>query len=213
MKSLKVNFELLAGRKAVFVNEIPAKYKHLPILGRGATSIILDAGEDVIVLTRDAIKRDWLTDPFGLSLGEDIEELEVRGHKNTKISDLTLYILKMPKLNKLSPANKKKLNVQLKQFFEIWDKEKMALFRQYQQRKLRKQDIEAYTADATKLKLEELHPDNIFIDFLNWATNYSDWMIDLHKANFAENAKGEIVLLDPVVSKSLYDTLYPSKPY
>lgn len=204
-----------AARRAVFINEIPDKYKKLPILGRGATSIILDAGLDVIVLTRDSIKREWLTDPFGLSLGEDIEELEVRGHKNTKISDLTLFILKMPKLNKLSVANKKKLRVQLKQFFEIWDEERSNQYRQYMSRKIRKADIEAYTADLTKLRLEELYPDNIFIDFLRWAVNYDDWMIDLHSANFAENAKGEIVLLDPVVSKSLYDTLYPQQvsPY
>lgn len=204
-----------AARRAIFINEVPEKYKKYPVMGRGATSIILDAGHDVLVLTRDELKRSWLTDPFGLNIGEDVEELEVRGHKNRQLSDIPIYVLRMPKLKKLSPQNKRKLKKSLKEFFEIWDKNYNKYFRQAMQRKIRKHDITQYTASDTLIELEDRDPHNMFVDFLRWSTNYGNWTLDFHNGNFAENDKGEIVLLDPIVAKSLYDKLYPEnlRPY
>ena len=63
--------------------------------------------------------------------------------------------------------------------------------------------------DAAGIAL--IGPDNIFIDFLRWSTDYEDWMLDIHNANFAEDNDGNIVILDPVVAESLLSKLYPER--
>jgi len=56
----KYRVEVKALAQAVHISEIPKEYKHLPIIARGNTSIILEKDpKTVIMVTRDSMKKDW----------------------------------------------------------------------------------------------------------------------------------------------------------
>ena len=206
---MNIRFDLVKGfiavaRSAIYKKDIPKKYSNLPVMGKGMTSLILDAGDDVIVVTRDQIKKYWLTDPYGLEMGDDLDEYEVANHQVSRINGYPVFIIKMPKLKKLSRANKAKVKRERDAFNEIWNKfetefkHKARIDKRYNKAFMYNdivRAVEGYLIDED--------PDNMFLPVLNFASSYENWILDIHNGNFAEDADGKIVLLDPLASGTL----------
>lgn len=182
----------------VRLDELPKEYKHLKVLGRGATSITLleENGKTVLVFTRDFMKLEWLV--HGIK--------EIRGqvkklgsyikpfiNKIEGIDKLPIYIIRMPLLYPLSQNNRRIVKKELKVF-----------------------DDELYKRLSSKYKFtevfvqlcsewEELYPDSVLVPFCNFIIDYdpSQFRKDFGIRQFMQTIDGEIIFLDPVVSDEI----------
>ena len=178
---------------ALWRNSIPLKYKQYPVIGQGATSIVLDKGDGtVLVLTRDAMKRDWLVHNWGLSLGEWIDTVSAHHQKSQELSDMHVYVIQMPKLFPLSTNNKRVV----------------------------KKAIDLYNISiATDKKLHindkfnrylEMHPEGLFAQLVEFLQNYDEkqYGVDFLMRNFMQDNHGNIILTDPIVSRDVVNALH-----
>lgn len=190
---------------AVRVDEIPKEYREkYEMIGRGATSLVYAIDEDwVLVFTRDKMKQEWLG-TMGLELGDTIDELEVRGINRIKgMSDIPIYILKVPRLYKLSPENKRIVKKEVAQFEEIW-------------RDLKRK----YSSAQEILALHDLYnhytehlEDSLLYSLIEFVSNYdtTQFIFDMLQRNFMQDAQGDIVLVDPIVDRGVYNLIMDSK--
>jgi len=177
---------------ALWKNSVPEKYKQYPIIGQGATSVVLDKGDgNVIVLTRDAMKKDWLCQNWGLGVGEWIETLDIGHRKSRELGELQVYVIEMPKLFQLSPQNKKSIKQSITQYEEI---------------------VRRNSGRMTDRLMDylEKHPDGLFAQLVEFLLNYdeSQYGVDFLMRNLMQDADGNIVLMDLIVSKDLVDLLH-----
>lgn len=185
---------------AVRKDEIPAQYRSLPYLGKGATTIAFKKDDSTaLVFTRDAMKKDWLAHGLHMvshwNIINPIRMNHIRG-----MHDMPLYMIEMPLLYPLSTENRSKVSKELK----VWSKA-VRQVNFYAGNPKSKQDkllsmLEQY---------EENHPDSIIIPFITWLLDYdsSQYFLDMGARQFKQTANGEIVLLDPVIDSELYDLL------
>jgi len=183
---------------ALWKSSIPQKYKHLPIIGQGATSIVLDNGNDtVIMLTRDAMKKDWLIHDWGLGLGDWIDTFDAYHQKNRDLSDMPVYVIKLPKLFPLSNQNKKIIKKSIEDYNKImfWIKKQDSM-----------QKFEEYL---------EKHPNGLFKELVEFLQNYEpeQYQVDFLTKNFMQDKNGKIILIDPIVSTEIMDALKNIKNY
>lgn len=184
---------------SVYKMNIPQKYKQLPILGRGKTSIVLDAGpEKVIMITRDSVKTEWLMQDWGLGIAKFVEKIDYSYHpKNLELSKLPLYVLELPKLFKLSPENRKIIKIALKELDRIFSVET---------------NLEKSEARKSMKMLAiymERHQNGLFKDLIDFLHNYdmSQYKLDLHMGNFVQDADGKIIIIDPIIDRELWNIL------
>jgi hypothetical protein len=188
-------YHLLENRigTALWRASIPEPYRKYPFLNQGATSIVLDKGEGrVLMLTRDDVKKDWLTNTWGLDIGTVVDTFEVTHKQSRDIGNMSVYVIDLPLLFPMSAANKQIVKKAVVQYNNI------ALYK-------KKRDIlNAYL---------EAHPDTIFTQLIEFLTNYDDsqYQADFLMRNFMQDATGKIVLIDPIVSKPLLDALIAIK--
>jgi hypothetical protein len=186
---------------AVSLRDIPNKYKHLPIIGRGATSIILDEGNGkVIILTRDSMKQQYLTNALD---GKWLDAYSA-SHANPDISEMPIHIIEMPKLDKLSKVNYKKVQQLIRQTSADWLASfgKSGLAGEQHRRKL----LQDWSSEDN-----EDHPLHHIGRHL---VNYSDMLYhwDLNPHNFMQDKAGNIIAADPIVDTYLLKALRHQKP-
>jgi len=180
--------------KGMTKSEIPVEYKDLPIIGKGNTSLILEKDANtVIMLTRDAMKKDWLH--FGIGISTDWETFDLPvSYKRTKFKELIIYAITMPKLRKVSGANKKIVHDE----FAFWEKMQKDL-------KINSSDLKKDLNPALDYYVKNGKEKSLIYTVLHWLTNYSDDMydFDIAKRQFLEDMEGNLVLVDPVVASDL----------
>ena len=183
---------------SVRLDEIPPQYRKLPFLGRGATTLAFERDPaSVIIFTRDAMKLDWLRD--GLRLVHDYQIINpVKGHHIRGMSELPLFAIIMPKLFPLNSANRKLVTQEMKQFTDITRKIGLGGNKTWPQKL--NQVIDTYAQE---------HPDSHVLPLLEWLMNYDpdQFYMDMGARQFKQTVHGDLVLLDPIVSKELLDLL------
>lgn len=195
-------YEIRAIAQAVQKSEIPAEYKHMPVIARGNTSIILEKDpKTVIMLTRDAMKNDWLN--LGLGISKDFKVHDIRA-KNLAFKDIPLYAIEMPKLYKPNSANQEKIRKELKFFDEA----------RYHVEPLKsKQNLDKMMSFYEENKKE----DSLIYRLLEFLLNYyhDQWHWDIAKRQFAQDAEGNLILLDPIVCSKVQKAMFEpkNKPY
>jgi len=186
--------------RSMRLDEIPPEYKHMRVIGRGNTSIILEKDpETAIMLTRDTMKKDWLH--FGLKISKDFKILDVKA-KNKLFNDFDIYAIEMPKLYKLSPQNRAKVNKELKYF----EKTLALMGMGGHNAKHNLQDILTFYEHDNK-------EESLIYSLLEFLQNYStaQWNWDLARRQFAQDKKGNIVLVDPIVDTELVKKMHDDK--
>lgn len=179
---------------AVRLDEIPPEYRKLPLLGRGATTLAFAQGTDqVILFTRDTMKREWIRD--GLRMVQDERIINpVKGHHIRGMSEMPLFQIRMPRLYPLNSANRKKVTQEIKAFVAYTQQFKVNNPRDWPQGLVRMIDV-----------YHNEHPESQVLGLLEWLLNYDpdqfEW--DLGPRQFKQTASGDLVLLDPVVSSEL----------
>jgi len=186
--------------RSMRLDEIPPEYKGLRVIGRGNTSIILEKDpETAVMLTRDAMKKDWLH--FGLKISKNFKVLDVKA-KNKLFDDFNIFAIEMPKLYKLSPQNRMKVNKELKYFEDA-----LAIMRmgEYAAKQNLQDILNFYENDNKK--------ESILYQLLEFLMNYyhEQWNWDLAKRQFAQDKKGNIVLVDPIVDTELVKKMHEDK--
>lgn len=217
---------------AVRLDEIPAKYKGLKVLGRGTTTIAVEKDPSTVLLfTRDSMKKEWLTTSWGLNIGTTIDSYDSNKHTIAGIREKPIFVIEMPKLYPLSSANIRKVNGLLKEFAQI---KQMAqnhtdhsnrhaydqkILQYYQHR------IDKHEASQIKLSDDELlkaldpnvdisgqdfyepHQFHVLVDFLsNYNSDQYTW--DLGLRNFKQTRAGELVVLDPIADRELLNLYF-----
>jgi hypothetical protein len=183
---------------AVRLDEIPPAYRRLPFLGRGATTLAFAKDDQTVLLfTRDPIKREWLRDGLKMVKQEKIIN-PVRSHHIRGMSQMNLMMLEVPRLHALDSANRRKIVAEVKRFREIVSQ--VRLYPSGNWTQALNQAISIYESE---------NPHSPIAPFLNWLTNYdqSQVVLDMGPRQFKQTYDGNLVLLDPVVSKELYDLL------
>lgn len=62
IKIITKKYQIKAMSRAMSLSEIPPEFKHMKVIGRGNTSIVLEKDADTVVMfTRDGMKKDWLS--------------------------------------------------------------------------------------------------------------------------------------------------------
>lgn len=185
---------------AVYAGSLPDVYKQLPKLGHGLTSIVLDKGDgNVLMFTRDAIKKEWLTASWGIKIGNTIDYLEGMPHKKMQIRDLPVFVVEMPKLYRLDANNKKILKGEMQK----WEK---CLALAGQKNKSHTSDNTIH--DATNDFIEQ-YPDSILTPMFAFLQNYVGYAnYDVAIRNTMQDVQGQMILVDPLVSKELLDIMY-----
>lgn len=183
---------------SVRLDEIPPQYRKLKFLGRGATTLAFERdAQTVIMFTRDAMKLDWLRD--GIRMVQDYQTINpVKGHHIRGMTQLPLYMVTMPKLYPLDAANRRKVTDEMRKFTEITRNVGLGGNKGWSQ-KLSQVVDEYYDA----------HPHSVVLPLMEWLMNYDpdQFYMDMAARQFKQTASGDIVLLDPIVSKELLDLL------
>lgn len=185
---------------AIHKNYIPEKYKNLKLIGRGATSLVFDLDSDhVLMLTRDAIKADWLRRS---DLGELIEVIDIY-HPERDIRDKDVYALKVKRLEELSRENKSKV----KKLIKFLTSEKMKAWRHKHEWKAQ---YAQKMSDMAHLEFNDIESLKEFFEFI---IDYSDsqYEFDFLLRNFMQTRNGDIVATDPIVDKEILDVFQQAK--
>lgn len=186
---------------AIEPSEIPAAFSHMPVIGRGATSIVLAKSEDrVLVLTRDAVKADWLA---AQGLGVRTGEFRSKNPRSGAFNRFPVIVIEMPRLVPLDAANAEIVSDLCAQVqgakMDAWgaNKKRKAGFEE-------KAVVAHFTADER----HRLYPVFRFLKSRSW-TSYD---LDLFPDNFMQTREGEIVVVDPVISRALQTVLERNAP-
>lgn len=175
---------------AIRLNEIPRQYKGLKVIGRGATSVVLEKDpKTVLMFTRDVMKMEWLRH---MEIGRIIDEYESHAHHIRGMNELPIYVFEMPRFEKLDKANTKLVRAALKEFETVlWSKSNIPKQRRYQEVLMHFSENE----------------NHILADLWNHLMNYDagQFSFDLGARNFMQDANGRIVILDPIVVTELLD--------
>lgn len=194
--------EVLAMRSAIRIDELPDSLRKLKVLGRGKTSIVLEVDKDwVLVVTRDHTKVEWLARYFGINLGEEIHSIEGFKVKIPSLRDVSIRVVKMPRLYPLSKANRKKIEQEIRQLQLAMNEAEV----QVRKEKISKSYVEDRIIQVLNDIYQEKYPNSIFIDLFQFLSNYEakTFALDPHMQNFMQNAEGEIILTDPIISKEI----------
>lgn len=181
---------------AVRLDEIPPEYRKLRVLGRGATTLAFELNDqEVILFTRDVIKREWIRDGLRLSKHEQVIN-PVKYHHIRGMRDLPLYKITMPKLYPLDAANRRLVAQEIRDFVK-YSQEFRLRDSSYWPESIGGM-IELYHAE---------HPHSPVLSLLEWLVNYDPGQFrwDMGARQFKQTASGDLVLLDPVVSAELMD--------
>ena len=189
-----------ANRIASFItlSEIPQKFKHLKVLGRGATTIALQENEkSVLIFTRDIIKAEYLRDCLE-NMAEYIEEYyPSKIHHIKGVSNIPVMVIRMPMLYPLSPENVRKVKQELKAF----DAFQPHYYKGIQQSQKFAQKCDEFAGE---------YPESILEPFCHWILNYdsNQYSPDFGSRQFKQDDKGNIIFLDPIISKELMELYY-----
>jgi hypothetical protein len=195
---------------SVRLDEIPEKYKKLPLIGRGATSLVFQKDEDTVILfTRDSIKAEWLCHSWGLELGKEVDRFNI-GHKIhiRGMGEHDIIAIEMPKLLPLDNKNKKIVKDELK----IYQQEKRGtVLKGLKPWTTGRRRTEAMNIELTNI-YQEKYPDSILLPALEFMTNYGgSAMQDFLMRNFLQDSDGNIVLIDPLISTDIYELIQNNK--
>jgi hypothetical protein len=182
---------------ALWKDSVPAKYKQYPIIGQGATSLVLDYSPDtVLILTRDSMKKDWLIHKLDCDL---VETLDIYHRKSRALGEMPVYVIKAPKLFPLSAKNKRAIKHAILQYNEIvYGQKSMYVWG------VTPKNREKTLPDSFRRYLDQV-PDGLFSQLINFLLDYdtSQYHEDFLMRNFMEDRNGNVVLIDPVVDAEL----------
>lgn len=194
-------------------DEIPEKYRKYHLINRGTTSAILEVDVNtVLMLTKDSIKKDWLVNELGIA-----DMIDVYNSHNPKLGNMTVYVLKMPKLYPLSKENRR-ISRDLVELLRLM------------KRNANKKNQEKYIGNLRKMsrrQIDRSYKVNIINSFFEYFDEYEQtaqqehtltqligflsnydvdqYVWDLRQGNFMQTKDGELVILDPVVDKEILD--------
>ncbi len=172
---------------AIWKNTIPEKYKKYPIIGQGATSVVLDMLDgNVMMLTRDSIKKDWLV--HGLKIASWPETIDIRHPKSRALSEMRVYVLIMPKLFALTANNKTIIKKAITEYNQLITRDR---------------------GQEYIVKYLEKYPTGLFAELFDFLSSYypEQYSEDFLIRNFMQTENGNIVLIDPVVDAELASVL------
>lgn len=190
-------------RRTIHLSEIPKEFRNKhKLLGRGSTAIVFQKDKNTaIMFVRDPMKSEWLTKSWGLSIGK--HSYEVKPKENYQLSNSLgdIHVIELPLLRKLSAKNRKLARQLIKSFNDI--KNKMCGYRV---------TIDCLLKIQSKFNPDR-YPESLFYNLIDFLLNYSEnqWHFDLAIRDILEDSKGQLVLLDPIVSKEAIDWIYNRK--
>jgi hypothetical protein len=199
ISQVAAKYEVKALAQAVHLSEIPPEYKDYPVIARGNTSIVLEKDpKTVIMVTRDAMKKDWLD--MGLKLAKDFKFHDIKA-KNRVFDGIALYSIEMPKLYKPNSENQTKIRKEV----AFFDKAKQAVGGMKQGKDKLPELMEYYENNGMG--------HSIFMALFDFLMNYypEQWHWDIARRQFAQDAEGNLILLDPIACEEMLKAMFNRK--
>jgi hypothetical protein len=193
--------EDLSVGSAIELSEIPQALRDLPVIGHGATSVALKKSDDrVLLLTRDQVKADWLSSQ---GLGVRTGEFRSTNPRVRAFGKLPIHMFEMPLLRPLDGTN-------IEIVADLVAQVKAAKTAAWSANKKRQSGVEekAIVAHFTADERHRLFPVFRFLKSKSWIS----YDLDLEPENFMQTGEGEIVVVDPVISRSLQSMLFRYAP-
>lgn len=195
-------------KSALHLRDIPEKFRGLKVLGRGKTSIVLEKDEKtVIMLTIDSVKKDWLTRNWGIEIGTETDDSFEFYSPRIKDDNQygTMHVIELPRLYKPTGAAKKRAQKLLQTLETL--RSSATNWKSFTQA-FDKQQFYENVLNAGQLK--ELDPEfvKMALHLAEFMLNYGDeHMLDLHMGNVMQDADGNLILLDPLISRKMFNDL------
>lgn len=182
-------------KAALHLKDIPKEYREkCKLLGKGQTSIALLTDTNVVlVFTRDKMKVKWLTSKLGLKLGVKLMSFSGKPTKIEGLDKFPIYLIKMPRFYPLNSKNKSIVIKEAKRFWKVHD-----FFYKKGSVNMAKGILDFY---------KKHYPESLLMPLLKFSTRYSEFYYDFSVKNCVQDKKGNIVILDPIVSSALINTL------
>ena len=137
------------------------------------------------------MKKDWLD--FGIGIAKDwkIHDIKVKAHR---FKEFALYAIEMPRLYPLSPSRRRFVQRELAFFDKALTDLHLGKFRAKDEL-----DKVIYYYEQHKKS------DSIIYKLMEFLQNYhaNQWNFDLGRRQFAQNSKGDIILVDPIADSAL----------
>lgn len=197
--------------KAISKQMLPKEYKGVPVLGRGATSLVLDRGDKVEIITMDTIKIELLSDsPY---CQNRYQYIELGSHRvSPALSEMPAYSLTMDKLQKynFSAESRKEARYIFKAYKEI-----LQDIEQEQGGYTAKQHLQKYHNAVMQRIIEtedeRLQPLRDMAENITSYWNGDTYILDLAPRNMLwDEDKKQIFINDAVVPLELWAHLNPS---
>lgn len=181
------------------LEEVPEEYRNFKFLNRGMTTICFEKDNDnVLLFIRDPDKVSWLTK--GIKIATIINEYKTENiHPIPGMDEYNINILLCEKLYPLSGEN-----IQLAQrlFKKIQEYKTKHLFMC-----IRKQ-FDQLNEDINDIIENECEIITNLFEFLKneFGIDYNrKTMIDISREQFKQDKNGNLVLLDPIVTKNVFE--------
>ena len=201
--------------RALELNEEPQlkPYIDIPRMAEIAQKMVKDALDAFVkrdyalardVLTRDDMKVEWLCQDWGLGLGRRVEQFSGHQHPDVRARQLDIQVVEMPRLYPLSSENARAVRKAVKTFdAHLHVARRAHLGRPRLAHNVLMHLIRSY---------EEADPDekDPIHQYLTFISNYGEenCTYDIALRNFMQTRAGEIVLLDPAVSRDVLDIIH-----
>lgn len=195
--------------KAIMKSHLSNEYKQSTIIGQGATSLVIDKGEDVEILTRDFIKVDLLRDS-GYARDCRIVDNIKPNDRSPGYNDYDVYSLKMKKLQKytFSSESRKEASKCFRAFKKIEEEIRHNLGYIQSGNLYRYND--AILENILETEEKDLEPLRVMADYIsdNWPAD--SYIFDMGPRNMLwDQDKQQIFINDPVVPLDLYECMRP----
>lgn len=183
---------------ALSPDDLPEPYNTYPVIDVGSTSVILEDPADpdfVYAITRDQAKLRWLTEQWGIGIGETIDIFKPeKPHIIEDVNNMDAYVIRMPRFIKITPEEERKLMQTLSHVLKGRTEEEQ-----------RRTSVMMATVEHDPRVKKFLNSFTHFFDFL--PNLNGDYRLDIQPKNIMKSMDGDYVLLDPVMDGALHDAL------
>jgi hypothetical protein len=205
MRALEITPEFLLESprgSAVQKTELPAEYRKLKVLGRGMTSIVLEKdATTALIFSRDHIKCEYL---MHTGIAKMVTSYESHQHPVRGLRDIEIYVLEMPKLEKLSGPNIGLVRRAIKEVDTV-----------LQQNRAKHGGGWGQNGRAHELAVQDTYQhfseqeNHILYNFWNFIVNYdtNQYFMDFGQRQFLQTVEGQVVLIDPVAQRDIIEML------
>lgn len=184
---------------ALSLNQVPPEYKGLPLLGRGATSIVYQQGVKAITLTRDSLKMSWAQEYLDCTVIDDY--ITTGG----KFSDYPVFVLEGPIFEPLTKEQRRDIRSLSKTMVKII----VGILKNHSAENHEERTHRLFDAlEKGYLRDKDANLKDEVLKIIQFSRDYDAIHVDFSQTANWMNYKGNAVCIDPALDSNLREIFY-----